>query len=55
MTPQPQQTYPLQPCFGIEYEAGTVFCDNCRDKKECWVKKETGRIPEFIKPKEQAP
>jgi hypothetical protein len=52
MTEHPQQeTYPLQPCFGIEYESGTAFCDNCRDRKECWVKKETGCIPEFIKPK----
>ena len=39
------QTYPLQPCFGIEYTAGTLFCDNCRDKKKCWVKKETGCVP----------
>ena len=43
-------TYPLQPCFGTEYEAGTLFCDNCRDKKECWVKMETGSIPVAIKP-----
>lgn len=40
-----EKTYSLQPCFGIEYEAGTLFCENCRDKKECWVKMETGCIP----------
>lgn len=43
-------TYPLQPCFGTEYEAGTMFCENCRDKKECWVKMETGSTPVAIKP-----
>lgn len=41
-------SYPLQPCFGVEYEAGTLFCENCRDKRECWVKQETGCIPTAI-------
>ena len=40
----------MQPCFGHEYEGGGFFCEHCKDKKECWVKMETGVIPTFIKP-----
>ena len=42
----------MQPCFGHEYEEGGFFCEHCKDKKECWVKMETGVIPTFIKPSE---